>query len=42
MSARERYLETMQVDPVGEGFINFRMNPKFEEKVLEHMNGQYY
>ena len=31
----------MQVDPVGEGFINFRMNPKFEEKVLEHRNGHY-
>ena len=31
----------MQVDPVGEGFVNFRMNPKFEEKVLEHRDGHY-
>jgi len=31
----------MQIDPVGEGFINFRMNPKFEEKVLEHKDGHY-
>lgn len=31
----------MQTDPVGEGFINFRMNPTFEEKVLEHRNGHY-
>jgi uroporphyrinogen decarboxylase len=31
----------MQIDPVGEGFINFRMNPTFEEKVLEHKGGHY-
>ena len=32
----------MQVDPIGEsGLVNFRMNPKFEEKVLEHKNGHY-
>ena len=31
----------MQIDPVGDGFINFHMNPKFEEKVLEHVNGHY-
>jgi len=31
----------MQKDPVGEGFINFRMHPVFEEKVLQHRNGHY-
>jgi uroporphyrinogen decarboxylase len=31
----------MQVDPVGDGYINFHMNPKFEEKVLEHKDGHY-
>jgi uroporphyrinogen decarboxylase len=31
----------MQIDPVGDGLINFHMNPKFEEKVLEHRNGHY-
>jgi uroporphyrinogen decarboxylase len=31
----------MQKDPVGEGFVNFRMNPRFEEKILEHRDGHY-
>ena len=30
------------LNPVGtEGIVNFRMNPQFEEKVLEHKNGHY-
>jgi len=29
-------------NPIGnEGIVNFRMNPQFEEKVLEHKNGHY-
>lgn len=29
------------VNPFGQGFVNFRMNPTFEEKVLEHKDGHY-
>jgi len=29
------------VNPFGQGLVNFRMNPTFEEKVLEHKDGHY-
>lgn len=33
---------TLTDNPFGdESLVNFRMNPRFEEKVLEHKNGHY-